>query len=65
MTLLTTSQVAEQLGIQRRQVSRLCAAGTIRATKAGRDYLIDRADLPAASKRPKPGRRWPKSDPAS
>lgn len=55
-TPLTTAQAAAQLGISRRRVSQLIAAGRLRAQRVGRDWLIATADLDAVRVR-KPGWR--------
>lgn len=38
---LTTTDAAEQLGIQPGSVKRLCQRGTLKAEKRGRDWLIE------------------------
>jgi excisionase family DNA binding protein len=42
---LTTGEVAELLNRSEESVRRLCHAGTIRATKDGRQWLVDPEDL--------------------
>ena len=41
----TTKDAAARLGIDARSVARLCKQGQIKATKHGRDYLIEEAEL--------------------
>lgn len=55
MTLLTTKEVAERLGVSVRRVHALIEAGRLPAEKYGRDYLIDEKDLKLVENR-KPGR---------
>lgn len=55
---LTTAQVAERLGLSRRQVQTLIKGGALPATKFGRDHQIRPEDVEALLPRPKPG--WPK-----
>jgi excisionase family DNA binding protein len=50
--MLTTKQAAEQLQTSRRIVQRLIAQGRLKATKYGRDYLINPRDLDAVRNRP-------------
>lgn len=55
-SLLTTQQVAAELGVKPRRVCALIAAGKLPAERAGqRVYLIKRSDLKAVQIR-KPGR---------
>lgn len=52
---LTTSEVAERLGITARRVRALIQAQQLPAEKKGRDYLINEKDLKLVKNR-KPGR---------
>lgn len=45
MTLLTTRDVANQLGVTPRRILALIQAGRLPATKHGRDWFVDAADL--------------------
>ncbi|GAB3048713.1 hypothetical protein GCM10027053_03830 [Intrasporangium mesophilum] len=45
--MLTSSEVADDLRTSARQVTILCARGDLRATKSGRQWLVDEADLQA------------------
>lgn len=49
--MLTTIQAAERLNTSRRIVQRLIAQGRLKATKYGRDWLIDERDLEAVKER--------------
>lgn len=42
---LTTSEVAQQLRVTRKSVTRWIADGKLRAIRAGRDYRIRESDL--------------------
>jgi excisionase family DNA binding protein len=53
--LLTTRQVAARLGVSDARVRQLLAEGRLRATKLGRDWLIEERSLEAVAVR-KPGR---------
>lgn len=55
MDLLSTALAARALGISRARVIQLIHGGIVRAQRVGRDYVIDRAALAAARKRPGPG----------
>ena len=44
--LLSTSQVAEILGISRIAVHKRIKEGKLKATKVGRNYVINYSDLP-------------------
>lgn len=59
--LLTTAEAAERLRTSRRQVTIWCASGALRASKPGRDWLIDEDDitdyLDAKANRPRRKRR--------
>lgn len=48
--LLSTSQVAEILGISRIAVHKRIKAGKLKATKVGRNYVINDSDLPMTEK---------------
>jgi excisionase family DNA binding protein len=52
---LTTAQAARELGVSPSRVRQLVLAGRLRATKLGRDLLIDPRDLDAVRDR-RPGR---------
>lgn len=43
--LLTTSEAADVLGVSRNRVLQLISAGTIEASKLGRDYAIPQSAL--------------------
>ena len=58
--LLTTSQVAKELGVSPRRVQALIKAGRLRAERVGRDWLIRPRDVDAVRDR-KGG--WPKGRP--
>jgi excisionase family DNA binding protein len=55
MTLLTTSEAADRLGVTRWRVNALIQAGRLKAEKKGQIYLIDERDLAPVMDR-KPGR---------
>jgi excisionase family DNA binding protein len=55
MELLTTSQAAKKLKVTPRRVIALIEAGRLPASKLGRDYVIQAADLARVKDR-KPGR---------
>lgn len=55
MAQLTTSGVAERLGLTDARIRQLIRAGRLPAEKIGRDYLINEKDLKLVSDR-KPGR---------
>lgn len=55
-TLLDTNEVAERLGVTRRQVTTLIQQGKLPATKLGRDWFVDEDDLELMKERPKRGR---------
>lgn len=48
--LLSTSQVAEILGISRIAVHKRIKTGKLKATKVGRNYVINYSDLPMTEK---------------
>ncbi len=52
--LLTTTMVAERLGISARRIRALIKLNRLPAIKAGRDWIIDEADLIHIAER-KPG----------
>jgi excisionase family DNA binding protein len=54
--ILTTSEVAERLGMTRRYIRTLITNGVLPAEKLGRDYVIKESDLTALEDRPKRGR---------
>lgn len=45
MTTLTTAQAADRLGLKPRSVVQLIRRGLLAATKHGRDYAIDEAEV--------------------
>ena len=51
MKLLTTTDVAAQLGVSKRRVQAIINAGKLPATKIGRDWLIQPQDLKLIEKR--------------
>ncbi|HVG20138.1 MAG TPA: helix-turn-helix domain-containing protein [Blastocatellia bacterium] len=55
MTLLTTKQVAERLGVTTKRIQAMIRDGRLPAEKFGRDYLIKESDLKLVEDR-KPGR---------
>jgi excisionase family DNA binding protein len=55
MSLLTTTEAGERLGVTRKRIVQLIADGRLPAKKMGRDFLIDAADLKLVKNR-KPGR---------
>lgn len=62
-TPLTVKEVAVELGVSERRVRALIDGGNgkLRASKIGRDWLIDPADVEKVKER-KPGRPWPKEE---
>ena len=54
-TAMTTAQVAAIFGLSRRRVQQMIERGQLRATKVGKVWIVDPADLPSAQRR-KPGR---------
>jgi excisionase family DNA binding protein len=54
--LLTTSEVAEKLGVTRWRVSQIIQSGKLKAKKFGQIYLINEDDLKGVLERPKAGR---------
>jgi len=55
MKLLTTTDVAERLGVSQRRVLALIKEGRLPAQRLGRDYLIDETNIKLVKDR-KPGR---------
>ena len=55
MSLMTTKEAAERLGVSTLRVQQLIWAGRLPAQKLGRDYVIEEADLKLVADR-KPGR---------
>jgi excisionase family DNA binding protein len=55
MSLLTTKDVAERLGVTVKRVQALIRGGRLPAEKMGRDYLIKERDVKLVEDR-KPGR---------
>jgi excisionase family DNA binding protein len=45
MSLLTTKEVAERLGVSLRRVQAMITAGRLSAQKMGRDYFVQESDL--------------------
>ena len=62
--LLSSSEVAERLGMTQARVRQLAIAGALPATKLGRDWFVMPSDLAAyQAKRPPRGRpRQPRRD---
>ena len=56
-TLLTTADAARELGVSKRRVQALIAAGRLKAERFGFLWMIDSRDLEAVRHRP-PGRPW-------
>jgi excisionase family DNA binding protein len=52
MSLLTTNDVAERLGVTVPRVHALIRAGRLPAEKMGRDYFIEESDLRLVADRP-------------
>jgi excisionase family DNA binding protein len=55
MKLINTGEAARRLGVTANRVRALIDSKRLKATKVGRDWLIDTKDLEAVKKR-KPGR---------
>jgi len=55
MSLITTTEAGEKLGVTRKRVFQLIQDGRLPAQKLGRDYVIDEEDLKLVKNRP-PGR---------
>lgn len=55
MTLITTAQAAERLGISVRRVQELIYSGRLPAQQFGRTYVVNESDLKLVEAR-KPGR---------
>jgi excisionase family DNA binding protein len=55
MNLITTTEAAVELKITRRRIIALITAGRLKASRMGRDWMIDQSDLKAVRVR-KPGR---------
>lgn len=55
MTLITTAQAAEKLGISARRVQELINSGRLPAQQFGRTYVVNEDDLKLVAVR-KPGR---------
>ena len=56
MTLISTEEAAQELGVTRRRVQALIRSGRLKAEKVGRSYVIRPYDLEAVRCR-KPGRQ--------
>ncbi len=54
--LLSTVEVAEQLGVTRQRVLELINEKRLTAIKVGRNYVVRAADLAAVERRRGPGR---------
>jgi len=52
MNILNTSEAGQLLGVTARRVVQLIVAGRLKATRLGREYMIDPADLAAVAHRP-------------
>ena len=63
--MITTQQAAKILKITRGRVHQLILCGSLPATKFGRDYQLDEADVEAAKNRPSPGRPRKTPNPSS
>jgi len=55
MSLITTKEAAEKLGVSVRRVQAMITDGTLPAVKLGRDYVVKETDLELIKDR-KPGR---------
>ena len=53
MTLLSTAQVADRLGVTRRDVQALIKKGKIPAQQVGRAYVVEEADLATYTRDPR------------
>lgn len=56
MKMLSTKDAADALGVSRNRVLQLIDQGTLKATKVGRDYVIDEGALSAVKVYGKAGR---------
>jgi excisionase family DNA binding protein len=54
--LLSTAEVAEQLGVTRQRVLELINEGRLVAIKVGRNYVVRASDAAAVERRKGPGR---------
>lgn len=54
--LISTKEAAEILGLSVRGVQKMIEEGRLKATKIGRDNLIDRKDLDSIERKSKAGR---------
>lgn len=52
--ILTPIEAAKILGLAQSGVCRYCQSGRLKATKVGRQWLIDRKDLDAFAKKARP-----------
>jgi len=59
--LLTTTQAAEMLNVTQRMIRAYCQDGRLKATKVGRDWLIEESDLDQLKRRKY--QKKPKSQP--
>ena len=55
--MLTTQQAADALGVSVRGVQKMIERGKLRATRMGRDYVLNNRDVARAVARP--GKRRP------
>ena len=57
MGVISTSEAARRLKLSLRRVQTLIQRGQLRATKLGRDWVVDEKDLQEFARRPRrPGR---------
>jgi excisionase family DNA binding protein len=57
MGVISTNETAQRLRLSLRRVQTLIQRGQLRATKLGRDWMVDEKDLQEFARRPrKPGR---------
>ncbi|HMQ04882.1 MAG TPA: helix-turn-helix domain-containing protein [Pyrinomonadaceae bacterium] len=56
MKLLSTREAAQELGISPIRVRQLIQEGKLKASRVGRDYVIEEKDLAAVQTYGKPGR---------
>lgn len=62
MPQLSTTEVAERLGVTRQHVSLLIRNGDLKAQKIGRTYVIDERTVAAFERRDRPGPGRPAKD---
>lgn len=63
MRLLTTHDVAIRMGVTASRVRQIVAEGLLRATKVGRDLVIEEPDFETYMKGPKRGPGRPRRNP--